>query len=119
MGNTSDKVSLPRARDACGCWFVGRPNATYCSPNCQNLAGTRKSRCAPLPASVLALVLVVILAGCALKLTPMQSNALADFNSCNTPDGTGGWASAQLHNMLLGGASFEDAVDGLFVTARR
>jgi hypothetical protein len=36
----------PRARGAerCGQKFVGRPNQTYCSPACRNLANTRATR---------------------------------------------------------------------------
>jgi hypothetical protein len=36
----------PRAKagELCGRWFVGRPNQRFCSPRCQNRAGTRASR---------------------------------------------------------------------------
>jgi hypothetical protein len=36
----------PRAKagELCGRWFVGRPNQRFCSPRCQNRAGTRESR---------------------------------------------------------------------------
>jgi hypothetical protein len=36
----------PRAKggERCGRWFVGRPNQTYCSPACRNLANTRGRR---------------------------------------------------------------------------
>jgi hypothetical protein len=39
----------PRARAAerCGRRFVGRPNQTYCSPACRNLANTRATRAKP------------------------------------------------------------------------
>jgi hypothetical protein len=30
--------------ERCGRWFVGRPNQTYCSPACRNLANTRGRR---------------------------------------------------------------------------
>jgi hypothetical protein len=36
----------PRSKTAerCGRWFVGRPNQTFCSPACRNLANTRATR---------------------------------------------------------------------------
>jgi hypothetical protein len=32
------------AEERCGRWFVGRPNQTFCSPACRNLANTRATR---------------------------------------------------------------------------
>ena len=34
----------PRQQEPCGKWFIGRPNRQYCSPVCQNRAGTRRAR---------------------------------------------------------------------------
>jgi hypothetical protein len=34
----------PRQQAPCGTWFIGRPNRQYCSPLCQNRAGTRRAR---------------------------------------------------------------------------
>lgn len=34
----------PRQHEPCGVWFIGRPNRQYCSPLCQNRAGTRRAR---------------------------------------------------------------------------
>jgi hypothetical protein len=34
----------PRQHEPCGTWFIGRPNRQYCSPLCQNRAGTRRAR---------------------------------------------------------------------------
>jgi hypothetical protein len=34
----------PRQQEPCGKWFIGRPNREYCSPLCQNRAGTRRAR---------------------------------------------------------------------------
>jgi hypothetical protein len=36
-----------KAEERCGRWFVGRPNQTYCSPSCRNLANTRATRAKP------------------------------------------------------------------------
>jgi hypothetical protein len=33
-----------KAEERCGRWFVGRPNQTFCSPACRNLANTRATR---------------------------------------------------------------------------
>jgi hypothetical protein len=35
------------AEERCGRWFVGRPNQTFCSPSCRNLANTRATRAKP------------------------------------------------------------------------
>jgi hypothetical protein len=51
LGDHADLVKTcpaPKPRrapeEACGTWFVGRPNQVYCSPLCQNRATTRAVR---------------------------------------------------------------------------
>jgi hypothetical protein len=38
------RAPKPRRKEPCGKWFVGRPNQRFCSPHCQNRAGSRASR---------------------------------------------------------------------------